>query len=390
MHGTSSSATMQSPTESIESTSSSKESSAGGSPPTSRILVIPGISSETEASDFVDNYELDGADESDYTLSEKMVHYLGGRVMPEHWVACKAVLVFHAGSMTSKLPPMTKSLKLAACLRAYTTAIDSLDRNHFCAEACSFFLHSFRKKDEAMTPEALYRYYLDSRSKMRSCIIPLLPSDFNKMKSGKGFHDTCNDAFVQQFRNEIMKVKKGCGTLMTQEEADQELPPPYWEYKKSPWWFGLAVKIFRRDPQLAPIVTDVMEDAANVPQSRAMLKRQKEAMTAVKMENHDNASQKRTRNNKVDKKIVWAKVHTAKALEETANLGRRMGQLDELEKHFNLLDRMRGLIDEEQYLAGVRSIASAMPNPNTFNEAVVVNLLDDDENDDIDDHSVDH
>jgi hypothetical protein len=56
--------------------------------------------------------------------------------------------------------------------------------------------------------------------------------------------------------------------------------------------------------------------------------------------------------------------------------------LDELEKHFNLLDRMRGVIDEEQYLAGVQNIASALPNPNTFNEAVVVNLLDDeDEND---------
>ncbi len=56
--------------------------------------------------------------------------------------------------------------------------------------------------------------------------------------------------------------------------------------------------------------------------------------------------------------------------------------MDELEKHFNLLDRMRGVIDEEQYLAGVQNIASALPNPNTFNEAVVVNLLDDeDEND---------
>jgi hypothetical protein len=43
---------------------------------------------------------------------------------------------------------------------------------------------------------------------------------------------------------------------------------------------------------------------------------------------------------------------------------------------------MRGVIDEEQYLAGVRNIASALPNPNTFNEAVVANLLDDeDEND---------
>ena len=72
-----------------------------------------------------------------------------------------------------------------------------------------------------MMPEALYRYYLDSHSKMRSCIIPLLPSNFDQMKSRKGFHDSSNDAFVQQFRNEIMKVKKGCGTMMMQEEANQ-------------------------------------------------------------------------------------------------------------------------------------------------------------------------
>jgi hypothetical protein len=63
-------------------------------------------------------------------------------------------------------------------------------------------------------------------------------------------------------------------------------------------------------------------------------------------------------------------------------MGRRMGQLDELEKYFNLLGRMRGLIDEDQYLAGVQNIALAMPSPKTFNEAVVVNLLDNnDEND---------
>ena len=64
--------------------------------------------------------------------------------------------------------------------------------------------------------------------------------------------------------------------------------------------------------------------------------------------------------------------------------------MDELEKYFNLLDRMRGLIDEDQYLAGVQNIASAMPNPNTFNEAVVVNLLDNDENDGGEDNVEDH
>ena len=51
---------------------------------------------------------------------------------------------------------------------------------------------------------------------------------------------------------------------------------------------------------------------------------------------------------------------------------------------------MQGLIDEDQYLADVQNIASAMPNPNTFNEAVVVNLLDNDENDGGEDNVEDH
>ena len=43
-----------------------------------------------------------------------------------------------------------------------------------------------------------------------------------------------------------------------------------------PWFLGLAVKIFRRDPQLAPNVADVLGDVANLPVSRAELKRKKQ------------------------------------------------------------------------------------------------------------------
>jgi hypothetical protein len=172
-------------------------------------LVIPGIL-EAGNSDFVYKYDMNGSNDDKYTLNEKMAHYIGGHVMPEHWVACKAALVFHGRWLHHQQAPCNdKTSKLAASLKAYTKAIDSLDRNFLCANACSFFSHSFRKKVEAMMPKALYSYFMDSFSKMRSCIIPLLPSDFNKMKSGKGFHDTCNDAFVQQYINEIMKVKKG-------------------------------------------------------------------------------------------------------------------------------------------------------------------------------------
>ena len=65
-----------------------------------------------------------------------------------------------------------------------------------------------------------------------------------------------------------MRLKK----VTTEEEAESELPPFLWEYKKNPWFLSLlAVKIFHRDPQLAPDVSDVMLDKENVPVSQAAL-----------------------------------------------------------------------------------------------------------------------
>jgi hypothetical protein len=46
--------------------------------------------------------------------------------------------------------------------------------------------------------------------------------------------------------------------------------------QKSPWFFGLTVKIFRRHPQLAPNVHAVLSDVANAPQSRAEMLREKQ------------------------------------------------------------------------------------------------------------------
>ncbi len=50
---------------------------------------------DNSTGEFVDNYNMDcgSSDDDDFTLSEKMVHYLGGHVVPEHWTACKATLV---------------------------------------------------------------------------------------------------------------------------------------------------------------------------------------------------------------------------------------------------------------------------------------------------------
>ena len=92
---------------------------------------------------------------------------------------------------------MNKTAKEMACLLAYKQAIAALDSTHFSVESRKYFACSFKKKDEPMTSEALYRYYLDSRSKMRCAVIPWLPVNFVSMKSGKGFHDTCNEMQIK-------------------------------------------------------------------------------------------------------------------------------------------------------------------------------------------------
>ena len=59
----------------------------------------------------------------------------------------------------------------------------------------------------------------------------------------------------------------------TVAEADQMIPPPYWEYRRSPRMFLLCVKIFRKNIHLAPNVTEVLKDIANTVDSRATVKR---------------------------------------------------------------------------------------------------------------------
>jgi hypothetical protein len=218
------------------------------------------VAAEPPENSFVDNYHIDNSDDDDL-LSEKMVHYVGGHVLPEHWIACKATLVFYAGSTTTKSTVMTKQGKEDACLEVYKEAIANLDTSHFSVECKSFVLHSFKKKDDPMGAGALWRYYQESRTKMHCSIIPLLPANFCNMKSGKGFHDTFDEVFRSQFRRELQRKHSS----MTVAEIDQALPPLFWEYKKSPWYFGLTVKIFRRHPQLAPDVHAVLSDIANAP-----------------------------------------------------------------------------------------------------------------------------
>ena len=98
----------------------------------------------------------------------------------------------------------------------YKEAVAKLDTSHFGFECRSFFLHSFKKKDDPMGAGALWRDYQESRTKMRCSIIPLLPTNFCNMKSGKGFHDTFDEVFRSQFRRELHRKQSS----MTVAEID--------------------------------------------------------------------------------------------------------------------------------------------------------------------------
>ena len=166
-----------------------------GGPPTatgSTILVVPAEAALFDQ-EFQDNYDLDVEGGDDYTLGQKMVHYCGGNITQSHWIACKACLAFFAGAGTSKLMTTTKVLKEASCLQIYLGAIDALDDSHFDSNAKTFFRHSLQKKDDPMTGLALYRYYQDTRAKVRNHVLPFFPKDLVNMKSGRGFHESCNE-----------------------------------------------------------------------------------------------------------------------------------------------------------------------------------------------------
>jgi hypothetical protein len=62
------------------------------------------------------------------------------------------------------------------------------------------------------------------------------------MKSGKRFHESCNDVYVKAYCDEMAKMKCGSVLKYTKPEVDAMLPPHLWEYSKTPWIFGLSMK----------------------------------------------------------------------------------------------------------------------------------------------------
>ena len=103
----------------------------------------------------------------------------------------------------------TETLKEASCLQIYLNAIDALNNMHFDTGAKAFFRHSLQKKDDPMTPVSVYRYYQETRLKLRNHVMPFFPRDMATMKSaGRGFHESCNEVFVKAYREGLVKTKK--------------------------------------------------------------------------------------------------------------------------------------------------------------------------------------
>ena len=94
---------------------------------------------EADLSDdsFQDNYALDdNENEKEFSLCQKMVHYIGGNmVTSDHWAAVKAVLVLNAGCIVNKHAPMTKENIQIECLAAYKKSIADLDPAYFSEAA---------------------------------------------------------------------------------------------------------------------------------------------------------------------------------------------------------------------------------------------------------------
>jgi hypothetical protein len=185
---------------------------------------------------------------------------------------------------------------------------------------------------------------------------------------------------------------------MSEEDANKELPPQFWEYKKIPWCFSLTVKIFCQHPQLAEDVSKVLADKSNITISRAALKREKQikqvrsssssfSTSASVTTPGTSTSSKKIKadpgemTSKNDNKLVWAKVHTARAVAVQSNVAKRAGKVNELGKMLDLLDRMRPVIGDVEYKKRVSDLAASMPNPASYNadvEVIDVNAEDND------------
>jgi hypothetical protein len=362
----------------VEEEEEEEEEDIYGPPLSATRLVIEDAADAEDDHPPADNYEMLDDVNDMYSLSEKMVHYVGGHILKQHWTACKYVLVFHAGAYVSSLAAMDKAKREDHVLQAYLDAIIDLDTSFFCPKTIAFFKRSFRSAEQDITGCTLWSSYIRVRKIIRNEILPSFPSDFNKMKSGRGFHETITSVLTKEFRKWCVARTKP--PPISKEEASNEVLPSYWEYKHAPFTYVLATKIYRRHTQVAPDVNDVANDPCNMPMSRAERKRndttaRNAARGGVsKKSRGDGSTTNYTIPSVVDVcaeslkqgKRDHRKERTAATAQVRVNLEIRLGRMHELKSQLDIYERYKSLMSDEEYALKAKKVLACLPDPETY------------------------
>ena len=220
-----------------------------------------------------------------------------------------------------------------------------------------------------MTPDNLYRYFQDARSIMRNQLLPCFPKDLHKLQSGKGFHEVCNDVILKQSRLHLSSLKKN---QMSQQEIDASYPSESWQYTTKPWKFSLAVKVFRKSPELASNVAEVLANAENKPISRAELLQQKAQESTKKLSPWNSLSSSSYHAQKENAMKVEHNREKRRKLESETrraaiNLSICLGKVQELKETLAILKDIRPVIGEADYNEQVKALFSNLPNVSSYN-----------------------
>jgi hypothetical protein len=120
--------------------------------------------------DLIVNYDMLNSVNNEYTLSEKMVLCVGGHILPESGMACKATLVFHNRATVCQMKPTTKARRRDATLVEYNGS--AIDKTHFSPDIICYSRHSFKENPWSSLPlHCSGRHFLDLRRLMRSQIL---------------------------------------------------------------------------------------------------------------------------------------------------------------------------------------------------------------------------
>ena len=158
----------------------------------------------------------------------------------------------------------------------------------------------------------------------------------------------------------------------------------------------LCVKIFRKNIHLPPNVAKVLNNIANTVNSRAVVRHKAQNDRFKKTGDNNHKVLVKIKNEfrgrsstlvrhgqesatRAQKHHSWAQVHMAKAMEENANVSRKMAEMDAFEKRLSFLEWTRDVLGEEDYKARVKALVLDIPTAKNFSKNCAVICIDNDD-----------